>query len=82
MSRTGTSALATHPDHGGQRLGRQVMRPGLEAAAAAGLPAYLETTTSTNEGIYERAGWRTTATVPVDPFLVRVMRHEGLAHNQ
>jgi GNAT superfamily N-acetyltransferase len=68
--------LATHPDHAGQRLGRQALRPGLEAARDAGLPAYLETTTSANEGIYQRAGWRTVASVTVGAFLVRVMRHD------
>jgi GNAT superfamily N-acetyltransferase len=69
--------LATHPDHAGQRLGRRVLRPGLEAAREAGLPAYLETTTSANEGIYQRAGWRTVASVPVAAFLVRVMRYDA-----
>jgi GNAT superfamily N-acetyltransferase len=70
--------LATHPDHTGQRLGRRVLEPGLRATTAAGLPAYLETTTATNVGIYERAGWLTTATVAVGQLLVRVMRHDGL----
>jgi hypothetical protein len=70
--------LATHPDHAGQRLGRHVLQPGLEAATASGLPAYLETSTSKNESIYERAGWRTTATTPVGQLLVRVMRHDCL----
>ncbi|GIF77449.1 GNAT family N-acetyltransferase [Asanoa siamensis] len=53
--------LATHPSFAGRRLGREVMLPGLEAAAADGLPAYLETTTEANVGLYERAGWRVTA---------------------
>jgi len=50
--------LATHPSHAGRRLGREVMKPGLAAATAAGLPAYLETTNKGNVGVYERAGWR------------------------
>lgn len=49
--------LATHPHHAGQRWGRAVMAPGLAAAAAEGLPAYLETATSVNVGIYRRAGF-------------------------
>ena len=52
--------LATHPRHAGQRWGREVMAPGLAAAAAEGLPAYLETATSINVAMYRRAGFEVT----------------------
>ncbi len=67
--------LATHPDHAGRRLGRQVMGAGLERAAADGLPAYLETVTSTNVAIYTASGWEVTGKVSVDELDVWVMRH-------
>ena len=67
--------LATHPDHAGQRWGRAVMRPGLERAAADGLPAYLETVTASNVVLYERSGWTLSATVPVGDIEVRIMRY-------
>lgn len=50
--------LGTHPDRAGRGWGRAVMRAGLDAAAADGLPAFLETSNPVNVGIYERAGWR------------------------
>ena len=51
------------------------MRPGLERAAADGLPAYLETVTASNVVLYERSGWAVSATVPVGGIEVRIMRH-------
>ncbi|GIF13612.1 GNAT family N-acetyltransferase [Actinoplanes teichomyceticus] len=53
--------LGTHPDHTGRRLGHAVMAQGLRRAAAAGLPAVLETASPGNVGMYERAGWRVIA---------------------
>jgi GNAT superfamily N-acetyltransferase len=67
--------LATHPDHAGRRLGRAVMAEGLRAAAAAGLPSYLETATDRNVGIYQRCGWTVDRTVTTGGLTVRFMRH-------
>jgi hypothetical protein len=71
--------LATHPRAAGRRLGRAVRAPGLAAAAEAGLPAYLETTTAVNVGIYERSGWRVTgratAVVAGDSLPLWVLTH-------
>jgi GNAT superfamily N-acetyltransferase len=71
--------LATHPHHAGKKWGRLAMAPGLERARQAELPAYLETVTATNEGIYTAAGWTVVDRVTVDGVLdVRVMAF-GLA---
>jgi ribosomal protein S18 acetylase RimI-like enzyme len=67
--------LATHPAHAGQRWGRAVMGAGLARAAADRLPAYLETTSADNVGLYERSGREVTATIPVGPLEIRVLRH-------
>jgi hypothetical protein len=67
--------LATHPEHRGKRWGRLVMAPGLARARADRLPAYLETATAANVGIYRASGWSVTDTVSVDGLEVRVMRH-------
>jgi ribosomal protein S18 acetylase RimI-like enzyme len=69
--------LATHPDHAGQGWGRTVMAEGLRRAARDGVPAYLETSSQRNVEIYQRAGWETVASIPVDALDVRVMRHLG-----
>jgi hypothetical protein len=69
--------LATHPDHAGRRLGRTVMQPGLECAQADGVPAYLETATARNVGIYERAGWEVTNQLIVEGLDVWIMRYGG-----
>jgi ribosomal protein S18 acetylase RimI-like enzyme len=65
--------LATHPSHAGRRLGRAVMKPGLAAAAAAGLPAYLETTNEANVAMYERAGWRVSGSTHLDDLPIWVL---------
>ncbi|SNT45627.1 Predicted acetyltransferase [Asanoa hainanensis] len=65
--------LATHPSAAGRRLGRAVMRPGLEAAAEAGLPAYLETTNKGNVALYERAGWRVSGSTHLDDLPIWVL---------
>ncbi|MDG4834506.1 N-acetyltransferase [Solwaraspora sp. WMMD1047] len=67
--------LATHPAHAGRRWGREVMTAGLREAAAAGLPAYLETATERNVGIYRRAGWRVTAELTSGGLPVWVLAH-------
>ena len=65
--------LGTHPDRAGRGWGRAVMRAGLDAAAADGLPAFLETSNPVNVGIYERAGWQVAGTfdVPVPTWIMR-----------
>jgi GNAT superfamily N-acetyltransferase len=65
--------LATHPEHSGRRLGRAVMTPGVRRAAAAGLPAYLETANPVNVGIYGRSGWTVATETAVDDLPVWVM---------
>ncbi len=67
--------LATHPDYARRGLGRLVMTAGLDRAAAAGLPAYLETTNENNVALYQRAGWQVTDSMSVDGLPVWVMRH-------
>jgi hypothetical protein len=67
---------ATHPDHAGRRWGRSLMAVGLDRAATAGLPAYLETANPRNVDLYHGVGWELVAAV--DPGLpVWVMRHDG-----
>jgi hypothetical protein len=51
------------------------MAAGLREAAAAGLPAYLETATERNVGIYRRAGWRVTAELTAAGLPVWVLAH-------
>jgi GNAT superfamily N-acetyltransferase len=67
--------LATHPDHAGHGLGRVVMAQGLELARRTGVPSCLETATAVNVGIYERYGWRVTASADVAGVTVRVMQN-------
>jgi GNAT superfamily N-acetyltransferase len=70
--------VATHPDYAGRRWGRSLIATGLDRAAAAGLPAYLETANPRNVDRYRAVGWEVVASV--DPGLpVWVMRHPGRA---
>ena len=64
--------LGTHPDHHGKRYGQAVMAAGLERARADGLPAYLETSTPGNVGMYERAGWKVVAEL-ADPLPIWIL---------
>jgi GNAT superfamily N-acetyltransferase len=64
--------LGTHPDHQGKRYGQAVMAAGRERARAEGLPAYLETSTPGNVGMYERAGWKVAAEL-ADPLPIWVL---------
>ena len=66
--------VATRPDHAGRRLGRAVMAAGLREAAAAGLPAYLETTNPGNVTLYQRAGWEVETSMTVQAVQVWVMK--------
>jgi GNAT superfamily N-acetyltransferase len=52
--------VATHPAYAGRGWGRAAMAAGVERAAAAGLPAYLETANPHNVELYRRAGWAVT----------------------
>jgi ribosomal protein S18 acetylase RimI-like enzyme len=60
--------LATAPLHQGRGLGPAVAGPGLEAATAAGLPAFLETAVERNVALYERLGFVVTGVID-DPEL-------------
>lgn len=66
--------LATHPDRAGRGWGRAALAPGLRRAAAAGLPAYLETSHPRNVELYRRAGWDVVAVRPVQGLTVWIMR--------
>ncbi|MEV0676071.1 GNAT family N-acetyltransferase [Actinosynnema sp. NPDC050436] len=55
--------VAVRPDRQGRGLGTAVLRPGLAAADAAGVPAYLETSTERNLRLYRRLGFEVTAEV-------------------
>jgi ribosomal protein S18 acetylase RimI-like enzyme len=69
--------LGTHPDHAGRRWGHALMATGLRRAAAAGLPAVLETSNPGNVEVYRRAGWTVLAEVPAGPLTVWVMQQGG-----
>lgn len=67
--------LGTHPDYAGRRWGHAVMEVGLRRAAAAGLPAILETGDPANVEVYRRAGWQVRDTLAVGPLPIWVMRN-------
>jgi GNAT superfamily N-acetyltransferase len=62
--------LATASAFQGQGLGPAVARPGIDAAAEAGLPAFLETGAESNVQLYERMGFHVTGEID-DPSLPR-----------
>jgi len=55
--------LGTAAAHQGRGLGPAVARPGMDAAAAAGLPAFLETGVERNVALYERMGFVVTGVI-------------------
>ncbi|RZQ60118.1 GNAT family N-acetyltransferase [Amycolatopsis suaedae] len=57
------ATVGVHPDHQGKGLGRAIVEPGLAAAEAAGVPAFLETSEQANVRFYERLGFTVTAEV-------------------
>ncbi|MBD0669497.1 GNAT family N-acetyltransferase [Streptomyces sp. CBMA156] len=57
--------VAVDPEAQGRGLGRAVLAPGIEAAALAGYPAFLETSTERNVAFYRRLGFEVTAEVPL-----------------
>jgi ribosomal protein S18 acetylase RimI-like enzyme len=65
--------LATHPTYAGRRWGRAAMAAGIERAAAAGLPAYLETANAGNVELYRRAGWEIVRSLTARTLKVWVM---------
>ncbi|MEU7594873.1 GNAT family N-acetyltransferase [Streptomyces sp. NPDC039022] len=54
-------SVGVHPGRQGRGLGSAVIRPGLEAAEAAGVPAFLETSDERNVRFYEHLGFEVTA---------------------
>lgn len=52
------SSMATLPSHRGQGAGGAMLTEGIGRARAAGLPVYLEASTSDNRRLYERTGFR------------------------
>ncbi|MEV5593260.1 GNAT family N-acetyltransferase [Streptomyces sp. NPDC052496] len=58
-------SVGVDPGCQGRGLGGAVVRPGLEAADAAGLPAFLETSDIRNVRFYERLGFQVTAEYPL-----------------
>ncbi len=58
--------IASDPAARGRGHGAAVLRPGLEAADAAGRETYLETGTEGNVSFYERFGFRVTAELTLD----------------
>lgn len=55
--------VGVDPESQGRGLGGLVVRAGLDAAGAAGHPAFLETSTERNVAFYERLGFAVTGTV-------------------
>ncbi|WP_017610067.1 GNAT family N-acetyltransferase [Nocardiopsis xinjiangensis] len=53
--------VGVRPSAQGRGLGRAVIEPGLAAADAEGVPAFLETSTEANVKVYEALGFETTA---------------------
>ncbi len=59
------ATVGVDPQVQGRGLGSAVLRPGIEAAEAAGYPAFLETSSERNVRFYERLGFAVTAEVPL-----------------
>ncbi|RFU40925.1 N-acetyltransferase [Actinomadura logoneensis] len=57
------NTVAVAPEAQGRGLGGAVLAPGIEAAARAGCPAFLETSSERNVAFYERLGFTVTAVV-------------------
>ncbi|WP_228973823.1 GNAT family N-acetyltransferase [Streptomyces sp. DH12] len=55
--------VAVAPEAQGRGLGSAVLAPGIEAAARAGHPVFLETSSERNVSFYERLGFRVTADI-------------------
>jgi ribosomal protein S18 acetylase RimI-like enzyme len=59
------AVMGVAPEWQGRGLGTALMRPGLEEIDAAGLPAYLETSTLRARALYERQGFAVTGEINV-----------------
>jgi ribosomal protein S18 acetylase RimI-like enzyme len=59
--------LAVAPAHQGRGLGRRVIHPGLDAAAAAGLGVHLETMNPRNHAFYRSVGFTEAQVRPIPP---------------
>lgn len=59
------NTVGVAPQVQGKGLGRAVLAPGIEAAAQAGYPAFLETSSESNVKFYERLGFQVTADIPL-----------------
>ncbi|GAA4552657.1 GNAT family N-acetyltransferase [Amycolatopsis samaneae] len=57
------ATVGVHPAHQGKGLGRAIVEPGLAAADAAGVPAFLETSEAGNVAFYRKLGFEVTAEV-------------------
>lgn len=57
------ATIGVDPVRQGQGLGSAVIRPGLDAAKAEGVPAYLETSSLPNVAFYRRLGFQVLAEV-------------------
>ncbi|MFD4946397.1 GNAT family N-acetyltransferase [Streptomyces sp. NPDC058239] len=57
------NTVGVTPEAQGRGLGSAVLVPGIEAAARAGYPAFLETSSERNVKFYERLGFKVTAEV-------------------
>lgn len=55
------ATVGVHPDRQGRGLGRAVLTPGIAAAAAEGVPAFLETSDENNVHLYQRLGFQISA---------------------
>ena len=58
--------LAVSPPHQGRGLGREVIRPGVDAAAAAGFGVHLETTNPRNLSFYRSLGFQVTTELTLE----------------
>ncbi len=70
--------LGVEPLSRGRGVGRELLRPVLERADAAGQPCYLETQSEQNVGVYEKVGFRVASEggVPGRRLRVWTMRRE------
>lgn len=59
------ATVGVHPEWQGKGLGRAILTPGLEAAEAAGVPAFLETSEPANLAFYRKLGFEITAEIPL-----------------
>lgn len=57
------NTVGVAPEAQGQGLGSAVLVPGIQAAAHAGYPAFLETSSERNVKFYERLGFEVTAEI-------------------